>query len=148
MNYRVHVMEKIPYTTPQDRPFDGLMEFNFDSYDAPVYCPVSSAPDLHADTFIHEKIVFEYGFHLTDTIRARITDVRFAGFGSAPYGSEHTNYGAGSITGARAYASPAAGTLADPAGTMLPHGIDVQLFGVGGIDEDVWSAARNYGKVV
>lgn len=144
---RVYVMEKIPFSTPQDRSFDGLMEFNFDSYDAPVYCPVSEAGDMHADTFIHEKIMFEYSFHLSDTVRSSIVEFTSSGFGSTPYGDSESEYGTGAET-SHAYTTRAYGRPGAPSGTILPHGIDVQLFDVGGLDETIRSVARNYGKVV
>ena len=144
---RVYVMEKIPFTTPQNRTFDGLMEFNFDSYDAPVYCPVSQAGDMHADTFIHEKIMFEYSFHLSDSVRTAITEFTNSGFGSMPYGNTDAEYGLGT-SNSRAYSSTTYGITGAPAGTILPHGIDMQLFDVGGLDETVRTVTRNYGKVV
>lgn len=144
---RVYVMEKIPFSTPQDRPFDGLMEFNFDSYDAPVYCPVSQASDLHADTFIHETIVFEYTMHLSDSVHALVTEFTHTGFGSAPFGNDITEYGQGS-SNHRAYYTITGGSNGSPTGTVLPHGYDMQLFDVGGLDETIDSVIRNYGKVV
>lgn len=144
---RVYVMEKIPFSTPQDRQFDGLMEFNFDSYDAPVYCPVSQAGDLHADTFIHETIMFEYSMHLSDSVRSAFTEFTHSGFGSAPFGSDITEYGQGS-SNQRAYYAITGGSNGAPTGTILPHGYDMQLFDVGGLDETIDSVIRNYGKVV
>lgn len=144
---RVYVMEKIPFSTPQGRPFDGLMEFNFDSYDAPVYCPVSQAGDMHADTFIHETIMFEYSIHLSDSLRASMAEFTHSGFGSSPFGSDHAEYGQGA-SGQRSYYAIASGSSSSPSGSILPHGYDMQLFDVGGVDETLESVIRNYGKVV
>lgn len=145
-NVRVYVMEKIPFTTPQNRAFDGLMEFNFDSYDAPVYCPISQAGDMHADTFIHEKIMFEYSIQLTDNVRAKVAEFTASGFGSSPFGNDASTFGVSETHAFYHYPTP--GSAGAPTGTILPHGIDVQLFGVGGLDEDLRSVTQNYGKVV
>lgn len=147
-NIRLYVMENVPYTTPLGQAYDGVMEFNFDSYDAPVYCPVSKAPDMHSDTFIHETIMFEYSFNLTDAIMSTISDRKILGYGVMPYGNNHSaQYGTYSgdtknntlIVGSNHKSS---------AGTILPHGIDMQLFGVGGFVETIDSVAENYGKTL
>lgn len=144
---RVYVMEKVPFTTPQSLPFDGIMEFNFDSYDAPVYCPVSQCSDMHADTFIHEHIMFEYTMHLSDAVHASITDLTpHYGFGSVPYGNNRAEYGLG--VGSNPYYAVTSSAGGAPVGTILPTGYDMQYFDLGGIDETIDFVARNYGKVV
>lgn len=146
-NVRVYVMEKVPFTTPQGRPYDGIMEFNFESYDAPVYCPVAQCGDMYADTFIHEKIMFEYGIHLKNDIRPTISEYTFSGFGSSPFGNTSAKYGLGTSS-TSGYSSVAKGSTPSPTGTILPHGIDMQLFDVGGLEETIPTVKQFYGAVV
>jgi hypothetical protein len=142
---RVYVMEKVPFTTPLAQSYDGIIEFNFDSYDAPVYCPVSKAPDLHSDAFIHETIRFEYSFSLTDMLAASATEHRPLGYGSSPYGlSLLTPYGMSS-SDYKDTTAPTGGKIGSGTGTILTTGIDMQLFGVGDFVETITSVSKKYG---
>lgn len=146
-NVRVYVMEKVPHTTPQGHPYDGIMEFNFESYDAPAYCQVAQCGDMYADTFIHEKIMFEYSIHLKNDVIPTISEYTFSGFGSAPFGNNSVKYGLG-LSSTSGYSSVAKGSTPSPTGTILPHGIDVQLFDVGGLEETILTVKQFYGPVV
>lgn len=143
---RVYVMEKVSFTTPQNRPYDGVMEFNFESYDSPSYCPVAQCGDMYADTFIHEKIMFEYSIQLKNDVSTTASEYTFTGFGTSPYGTP-TKYGLGTFNLA-GYSTVATGSVSAPTGTILPHGIDVQLFDVGGLEETIPTVKQFYGAVV
>jgi len=127
VNVRVYVMEKVPFTTPVGHASDGKMVGVFESFDAPSYCSISQAPDLYADTFIHESIDFNWIINLSDDVTATVDQPKVGGWGRMKYGmEEYFNINNTAPTGRAA----GQGT-----GTLLPHGIDIQLFGVGGMVE-------------
>lgn len=126
-NVRVYVMEKVPFTTPTGLLTDGKMVGVFDSFDAPVYCSISQAPDLYADTFIHESIDFAWNIQLTEDVMTSMV---------APIGLGWGAMGFGGIEPFNDNVTVPTGRTADQGtGTILPHGIDVQLFGIGGLVE-------------
>ena len=135
-NVRLYVMEKVLHNTPSNHEFDGIMEFNFDSYGAPAYCPVAHAPDLYTDTFIHEHISFEFTIGLSDALTATMYESRTHGWGTSPFGDGNE---------VDKSASSPIGRDSAAVGTILTTGIDMQLFGVGGLVETVESVSKNYG---
>lgn len=58
-NFRVGVYQRVDQTTPTGVTPDGVMTY-FGSFGDP-YCAVADAPSLHTETFIHEKLVFDFG---------------------------------------------------------------------------------------
>lgn len=139
---RVWVMEKVPRTTPPDRQFDGIAEFNYASFDSPTYCPVSKSSDMHTNTFIHETIMFEYGLMLSETIATAVQERTPSGYGVSSFGTEITPFGTSSDN------TMDGTSITSVAGTILVHGIDVQLFDVGGFVETLDSVSKNYGRVI
>lgn len=133
---RVYVLEKVRGTTPQNVAHDGMMQINNDSFDMPPYCVASQAPDMFADTFIHEHLSFEYSMHFTDMTTSIVSELSYTGYGDTPFSQSPYATGVGDYSRIR---SVSEGTPASPTGFMLPHGYDIQLFDVGGMYETIES---------
>lgn len=136
-NMRVHVLGKIPISTPQGQSRDGVMTDRVESFAGPSYCPVSSSSDMHSDAYIHETISFEYSFTLTDHMVGGVSDYRGMGFGASVYG-DAAPYG-------ELVTSNMTSSAVAPAGTMLDVGIDMQLFDVGDMNETLHASYKKNG---
>lgn len=133
---RVYVLEKVRSTTPQNMIHDGMMQLDNDSFDMPAYCVASQAPDMFADTFIHEHLSFEYSMHFANSTTSIVSELSYTGYGDTPFSQSPYATGTGDYNRIR---SVNEGTTNAPTGFMLPHGYDVQLFDVGGMYETIES---------
>jgi hypothetical protein len=128
-NIRMYVMEQVRGTTPSNRSYDGVMTFNFESYDAPVYCPAAKTSDLYAGTYIHESISFEFSIHLEEKISSEVVGDYLSGWGNTPFGQGKSSPFGTTEDGFNSFTAPT------NTGTLLPHGYDMQLFDVGAMLE-------------
>jgi len=106
-------------------------------------------PDLYAATFIHESLKFTFEINLSDTLDATALENAARGFGDTEWGDAMLgSYGvyADSFDTRTAQTSGSPG--ADSAHTILPTGIDTQLFDVGGFDETLQTVQHLYGRNV
>lgn len=126
---RVSVMQKIPQSTPPGILIDGTMKLDDAvGYDHPRFCAIIQAPELYVDTFIHERLLFEFDIQLSDSISTLITEDDVGVYGNR---------------------DPLSFTTSAPdTHSILPMGYDVQFFDVGGIDEDQFFDNRNLGNTV
>jgi len=138
LNTRVYVKQMVPASKPLANPFDGRMYLHIEGYDEPAYCRLLQAPDLHADTFIHEHIRFEIVTSPRDEITGmQVLENEPRGYGVSPYGD---SYGTGQ--NGHPYTAPTTGI------TLLPTGFDGQAFNMGGFDETVQTVRHFYGLTV
>jgi len=143
-NYRLVVIETIPATSPVGALTDGLISLNVGGYDEPSYCAVASAPDVHADTFIHEVLKFAFDIDAFDRIDAEVIENATEGWGVMPWGADAMSspYGTHSET-VFPFTAPT-----PPAMLLLPTGYDVALFDIGGMDETLETSTRNHGRTL
>lgn len=152
---RVFVYQKVESATPPAfLGGDGVINRNSQGFDEPIYCPPSQMSDLHADTFIHESLKFTFEINLADMMEATYSENQARGFGETLYGDAILGaYG----TYADNFYSRTAQTSGLPPGstlsggkhnahTILPTGIDTQLFDVGGFDETLHTVQHFYGR--
>ncbi|PPD55729.1 MAG: hypothetical protein CTY12_00285 [Methylotenera sp.] len=126
---RVSVMQKIPQPTPPGILIDGTMKLDDSTgYDHPRFCAIIQAPDLYIDTFVHERLLFEFDVHFSDSIVSLVTEDDAGVYdGRDPI----------SFT-----------SIAPSTHSILPMGYDVQFFDVGGIDDDLFFNNKNLGNMV
>ena len=143
------------YQTVQDStPFlflggDGQLLLDIDGFDDPTYCPPAQLPDLYADTFIAESLRFQFEINLSDSMDTAYSENAARGFGDTEYGDALLgSYGtyADSFDTRTAQTSGSPGP--DSAHTILPTGLDTQLFDVGGFDETLQTVTHLYGRNV
>lgn len=126
---RVSVMQKIPQNTPPGMFIDGTLKLDDGTgYDHPRFCAIVQAPDLYIDTFIHERLLFEFDIQFSDSIMSLVSE---------------------DDAGIYDNRDPISFTSSVPSThSILPMGYDVQFFDVGGIDEDLFFDNRNLGNTV
>lgn len=149
LNVRVFVLQKVVGLTPVTALSDGIMTLNFAGFDNVIFCPASSASDLHLETFIHETLTFEFGINLRDRVGAAISELEEGGFGITPW--SNGVYGPyGTITEEVRSRTALTSGLPLSSGThiLLPTGFDTQLWDFGGVDETLPSVADFYGRSV
>jgi hypothetical protein len=150
-NERVFVYQKVESSTPLAfLGGDGQLTLNINGFDEPIYCPPTQMPDLYADTFIHESLKFTFEINFSDALDATALENAARGFGDTEWGDAMLgSYGvyADSFDARTAQTS---GNFAngDSAHTILPTGIDTQLFDVGGFDETLQTVQHLYGRNV
>lgn len=130
-NLRIYVREKVAFSSPIGHATDGMMIYNINGYDAPAYCELAQAPDLYVGAYISEMLTFEYLINFTDTITSSISEFNMSGYGDMPFSTASDSL-FGESTDSSIEANPLMAGY-----TMLPHGIDAQMFDVGGIDESI-----------
>lgn len=133
---RVYVFEPVIQTTPMSLHYDGVMSFNIVGYDQPAYCPVVDADGLYVDAVINERLVIEITVDCSDVINSTVTETPPLGWGITPYDeeSQYSNEDANTLAGTSVSSgTPGISSLH----TIVPTGIDTQLFDVGNIDETI-----------
>jgi hypothetical protein len=153
-NERVYVYQKVNASTPAAVPFDGLMTFDIQGYDEPIYCPPAQMPDFYADTFIHESLKFQFEINLTDAMYATYGENLPRGFGDTAYGDSllgafGTYADSFDVRTVQTSGNPNVNAITghrDSAHTVLPTGIDTQLYDLGGLEETVQSVKLFYGR--
>lgn len=160
-NERVFVYQKVQDSTPLlFLGGDGQIILDIEGFDEPIYCPPSQMPDLYAAAFIHESLRFQFEINLSDSVGADYSENRARGFGETEFGDAMLgSYG----TYADSFDTRTAQTSGNPvpiinlpytflsrdsAHTILPTGIDTQLFDVGGFDETLQTVRHLYGRDV
>lgn len=113
---RVNVMQKVTRSTPTAIIYDGTMKLNtIYGYDYPNYGISLQASELYLDTFIDERLTFEFVLNLNE----EISSLLFEDNGGIYDTKEFDIYT--SITNAN---------------TIIPTGFDTQYFDIGVLDED------------
>lgn len=144
--YRLTVIQTIPHDSPPLAPYDGQISLSIGGYDEPAYCAIADAPDVHADTYIHEVLKFSFEINMQDYISADIRENEPNGYGNMPWGDDTSPYGE-YTKDVYPYTATAPGTGAGER-LILPTGFDTQLFDVGSMDETLEFAPRNYGTTL
>ena len=105
---RISVVQKVTRTTPSTVPYDGIASIISDGWDYPFYCPLIQSDELYTETFIEEKLWFEF-------------DTAF-----------HDYVGAETIEN-----SDTVVLASSPGYTILMTGYDTQPFGTGSMEENI-----------
>lgn len=148
-NWRVWVMQKVPSSSPAAAASDGIMYVDAharDGYSSDFYCAPTNMSPLHAETFISEKLLFQFEFSFTDYASANIYENQTGGYGIDPYSlGVQGPYG----TAAQKFEPTTAVSGGSPQGAttmlILPTGYDAQLYDLGGMDETLDVVRAMYG---
>lgn len=151
---RVFVFQRVDSATVGVPPSDGAMKIQASGYANPIYCPPAKATSLHVDTFIHENLKFTFEINLSDYMEMSYEENAPKGFGETAFGDSLYGPFGTFVPAIDPYTAqtsglPAASTFSGDrhtAHTILPTGIDTQLFDVGGIDETLESVRLFYGQ--
>jgi hypothetical protein len=150
VNERVFVYEKVDNSTPlANIGAEGHMQLKNIGFAPPIFCPPTEMSDFHADAFFGESLKFSFELNLFDMMESSLDENRIYGYGETEYG----NGMLGSFgTSAQAFQPRTAQTSgspgADSAHSILPTGIDTQLFDVGGFDEILATVKTFYGREI
>lgn len=135
-NTRFWVKEPITKSKPDAAPYDGRMYLANQGYDVPPYCRLLQAPDLHADTFISERLTFNITMGGEDRVGMVVLENQPRGWGVSPYGSPF---------GPQEGHPP---TVPTTGITLLPTGLEGQYFDMGGFDENLSTVTHFYGRSI
>lgn len=130
-NVRVFVREKVQFSSPVGSILDGVMTYHVDGYDAPAYCELAQAPDMYVEAYVHESFTIEYAFNFNDSVQAQVSEFRITGYGDTPFSSVNLSPFGDAVDSSMLSTPLMSGY------TILPHGVDAQMFDVGGIDESI-----------
>jgi len=126
---RVTSLQRVNRTTPPSLLTDGIMIIhNFNGYDLPSFCLPIDVPDLYTDTFIDERITFEFLINFNEKISSLLSE------DDAGVHDTKDFFTSTSI--------PRYGQV------LLPMGLDTQYFDIGVLDEDQHYDNHNLGSTI
>lgn len=73
--FRVYVMQRVNKMTPIGVTVDGRLTLAVQPYNTPAYCDLAQAPDLHAETFISEKLSFSFDIVFKESVSTKVAEV-------------------------------------------------------------------------